>query len=267
MKKLIFIVAALILLAVAGVTAWQVYVPIHEDNVSVNAYEDLRQFVQVPAPEPTIQPDTSSSLELTTSPSSEPEPAPSPAPQVDFESLRAVNPETVAWLTIDGTNIDYPVAQHSDNDYYLHHLFTGEWNSSGCLFMDCNNQAEFSDSHTIIYGHHMDNGTMFQNLMGYKNKSFYDEHPTAHLFTPDGTYTVEFFTGYVTSVDGDAWKLDFATDAEFEDWIVNAKAKSLFESPVTPIIADRIVTLSTCSYEFYNARFVLLGKLTLEVSS
>ena len=66
---------------------------------------------------------------------------------------------------------------------------------------------------------------------------------------------------YVTSVDGDAWKLDFATDAEFEDWIVNAKAKSLFESPVTPIIADEIVTLSTCSYEFYNARFVLHGRL------
>ena len=261
MKKLIFIVTVLVLLAVSGVAAWQVYVPVHEDNMSVNAYEDLRQFVRIPAPEPTIQPDTSCSPELTPLPSFEPEPTSPPAPQVDFDSLRAVNPEIVAWLTIGGTNIDYPVAQHNDNDYYLHHLFSGEWNSSGCLFMDCNNQVDFSDRHTIIYGHHMDNGTMFQNLMGYKDQSFYDEHPTARLFTPDGTYTVEFFAGYVTSVDGDAWQLDFAADAEFEDWIVNAKAKSLFESPVTSIIADEIVSLSTCSYEFYNARFVLHGRL------
>ena len=261
MKKIIFIVSALILLTVAGVAAWQVYVPIHEDNVSVNAYEDLRQFVRVPTPDPTIQPDTSSSPELTPTPSSGPEPTLPPTPKVDFDSLRTVNPEIVAWLSIDGTNIDYPVAQHGDNDYYLHHLFTGEWNSSGCLFMDCNNQTDMSDRHTIIYGHHMDNGSMFQNLMGYKDQSFYDGHPTAQLFMPGGTYTVEFFAGYVTSVDGDAWQLDFASDAEFGAWIENEKEKSLFGSPVTLTAADRIVTLSTCSYEFYNARFVLLGRL------
>ena len=107
----------------------------------------------------------------------------------------------------------------------------------------------------------MDNGSMFQNLMGYKDQSFYDGHPTAQLFMPGGTYTVEFFAGYVTSVDGDAWQLDFASDAEFGAWIENEKEKSLFGSPVTLTAADRIVTLSTCSYEFYNARFVLLGRL------
>ncbi len=264
MKKLVFIAAALIFLTVAGVAAWQVYVPVHEDNVSDQAYDDLRQFVRVPAPELTIQPDTSSSPELTPPPPSESELTPPSAPEVDFDSLRAVNPEIVAWLSIDGTNIDYPVAQHSDNDYYLHHLFNGEWNSSGCLFMDCHNQSDFSGRHTIIYGHHMDNGTMFQNLMGYKDQSFYDGHPTAQLFTPGGTYTVELFAGYVTGVDGDAWQFDFASDSEFREWLDNAKNKSLFESHVTPTAADRIVTLSTCSYEFYNARFVLHGRLVVD---
>ena len=131
MKKIIFIVSALILLTVAGVAAWQVYVPIHEDNVSVNAYEGLRQFVRVSTPDPTIKPDVSSSPGTTSTPTLDPEPTTPPAPQVDFDSLRAVNSEIVAWLSIDGTNIDYPVAQHSDSDYYLHHLFNGEWNSSG----------------------------------------------------------------------------------------------------------------------------------------
>jgi len=167
----------------------------------------------------------------------------------------------VAWLTIDGTNIDYPVVKHSDNDYYLHHLFNGEWNSSGCLFMDCSNQADFLDQHTIIYGHHMDNGSMFQNLMYYKDQSFYNEHPTAQLITPDGAYTVEFFAGYVTGVDGDAWQPDFASSEEFPEWLGNAKEKSLFESETTPTAGDRIVTLSTCSYEFYNARFVVHGTI------
>lgn len=261
MKNLITIVTSLVLIAIAGVAAWQIYVPLHEDNVSTQAYEDLRELVRVPESDPAIQPDTSSSPETSRAPSLDPEPVSPLVPQVDFTSLRAVNPEIMAWLTIDGTNIDYPVARHSDNDYYLHHLFNGEWNSSGCLFMDCSNQADVSDQHTIIYGHHMDNGSMFQNLMYYKDQSFYDEHPTAQLFTPDGAYTVEFFTGYVTGVDGDAWQLDFALSEEFPEWLGNAKEKSLFESAATPTAGDRIVTLSTCSYEFYNARFVVHGTI------
>lgn len=261
MKNLITIVTSLVLIAIAGVAAWQIYVPLHEDNVSTQAYEGLRELVRVPEPDPAIQPDTSSSPETSPAPSLDPEPVSPLVPQVDFTSLRAVNPEIMAWLTIDGTNIDYPVARHSDNDYYLHHLFNGEWNSSGCLFMDCSNQADVSDQHTIIYGHHMDNGSMFQNLMYYKDQSFYDEHPTARLFTPDGAYTVEFFTGYVTGVDEDAWQLDFALSEEFPEWLGNAKEKSLFESAATPTAGDRIVTLSTCSYEFYNARFVVHGTI------
>lgn len=261
MKKLIFVAAALVLLAVSGVAAWQIYVPVHEDNVSVKTYDDLRQFVLVPTPAPIVQPDESSSPSLSPAPSPIPDSAEQPSPQVDFDSIRAVNPEVVGWLTIEGTNIDYPVAQHSDNDYYLHHLFNGEWNSSGCLFMDCRNQADFSDRHTIIYGHHMDNGSMFQNLMYYKDQSFYEEHPTARLITPDGSYIMEFFAGYVADVNSDAWKLDFTSDRDFADRLAAALERSLFESTVIPTATDKIVTLSTCSYEFYNARFVLHGRL------
>ena len=261
MKKLIYIVIALVLLAVSGVAAWQIYVPVHEDNVSVKTYDDLRQFVLVPTPAPIVQPDAPSSPNATPCPSPIPDSTERPSPQIDFDSLRAVNPEVVGWLTINGTNIDYPVAQHSDNDYYLHHLFTGEWNSSGCLLMDCHNQADFSGGHTIIYGHHMDNGSMFQNLMGYKGQPFFDEHPTARLITPDRSYIVEFFAGYVADVNSDAWRLDFISDRDFADWLAAALERSLFESSVIPTATDNVVTLSTCSYEFYNARFVLHGRL------
>lgn len=106
----------------------------------------------------------------------------------------------------------------------------------------------------------MDNGTMFQNLLYYKDQSFYDEHPTARLITPDETYTVEFFAGYAANVGSDARKLDFTSDEDF-DWLEAAMVRSAFESKIIPIAADRIVTLSTCSYELYNARSVVLGKL------
>ena len=266
MKKLIFIVATLILLTIASVAAWQIYVPVHEDNVSIQTYEDLRQFVELPMPTPSPHPSTSKPIPPSISPTQSPNPdsTVTSVPQVDFKSLLAVNPEIVAWLTIDGTNINYPVTQHSDNDYYLHHLFNGEYNSSGCLFLGCRNPSDFSGRHTIIYGHHMDNGTMFQNLMYYKDQSFYNEHPTARLITPDGSFTIKFFAGYVANVGSDAWKLDFTSNEDFEDWLAAAMEKSAFKSKVIPSAAERVVTLSTCSYEFYNARFVLLGRLTAE---
>lgn len=269
MKKLIFIVVALILITVAALAAWQIYVPVHEDNASVRTYENLRQFVELPVPDPLPHPSTSEPIP-TNSPEFVPARFPNPdsivtsVPQVDFESLRAVNSEIVAWLTIDGTNINYPIAQHSDNDYYLHHLFTGEYNCSGCLFMDCRNPSDFSGQHTIIYGHHMDNGTMFQNLMYYKGQAFYDEHPTAKLITPNGSFAIEIFSGYVADVDSDTWELDFTSNEGFEDWLAAAMEQSAFESTVIPTAVDNIVTLSTCSYEFYNARFVVHGRIISE---
>jgi len=163
MRKVIIAIVALLLLAGMGIAAWQIYLPIQEDNESIHSYTNLRQYAR----KPTISLEVESSGESQAEPQepaeSHPVATPTPASTVDFAALQAINPDIVGWLTIDGTNIDYPIARHSDNDYYLHHLFTGEWNSSGCLFMDCRNEPDFSDRHTIIYGHHMDNGTMFQN--------------------------------------------------------------------------------------------------------
>lgn len=244
--------------------AWQVYLPIQEDIESAQAYAGLRQYVQTPI---ISQDEGASNERIESQQPTEAQPTMAPAPEaepskVDFAALKEINPEIVAWLTIPGTNIDYPIAQHSDNNYYLHHLFTGEWNSSGCLFMDCRNEFDFSDRHSIIYGHHMDNGTMLQNLMGYKTQEFYDEHPTGQLITPEGNYKVEFFAGYVASVEDDAWPTVFVSNEEFSQWFTAARNRSMFSSAVEPAVSDHIITLSTCSYEFYNARFVLLGTLT-----
>ena len=111
-----------------------------------------------------------------------------------------------------------------------------------------------------IYGHHMKNGTMFTGIDKYKKQEFFDEHPVALLITPDKNYKVDFFAGYVAAPQDDAWEIGF-TEAEFEVWLQNAADRSCFTSEIAPNISDHILTLSTCSYEFDDARFVLVGAL------
>lgn len=167
---------------------------------------------------------------------------------MDFAALREINPDIVAWIYIEGTKINYPIVQGEDNSYYLKHLFSGEWNGSGCIFLDFRNDASFADRHSIIYGHHMKNGTMFTDLDKYKKQEFFDEHPVALLLTPDKNYKVDFFAGYVAAPQDDAWEIGF-TEAKFEVWLQNAADRSCFTSEIAPIASDRILTLSTCSYE------------------
>lgn len=120
---------------------------------------------------------------------------------------------------------------------------------------------DLSDRNSILYGHHMKNESMFHGLMEYKSQEYYDEHPTALFLTPEANYEVKIFAGYVVGVDADAWTVGFSSDLEFEEWLRRARERSCFTSEITPAVTDRILTLSTCSYEFNNARFVLIGVL------
>lgn len=181
-------------------------------------------------------------------------------PVVDFDALREVNSDIVAWIYLEDTTINYPVVQGDDNNYYLKHMFEGSWNSAGCIFLDSRNASDFSDRHSVIYGHHMRNGSMFSALDEYKAQEFYNEHPTILLMTPEYNYIIEVFSAYVTNVNENAWDLAF-TQTDYEAWLEETKKKSCFTSTLTPEPSDRVVTLSTCSYEFDNARFVVVGIL------
>lgn len=255
-NKLLLGILVVFLFAVMAVSAWKIWEIYSEYRAGENAYEDISQMVSLP-PKPTDSPAATDEPEETEVPS---ETDTTVWPEVDFAALREVNPDIVAWIYIEGTEINYPVVQGSDNSYYLNHLFNGEWNGSGCIFLDSRNDANFTDQHSIIYGHHMQNGTMFASLDKYKQQEFFDEHPLGLLVTPDKNYKIEFFSGYVTAPQGDAWEVGF-TESEFEDWLQNAVSRSCVTCETVPAASDHILTLSTCSYEFSNARFVLLGVL------
>lgn len=255
-KKIVLTILVLIFLFTAAFAGIQIIREYRESKESADVYTDLEKFVdipEVPVETEINQTDPSESGETQ---------APKNDHMIDFDALLSINPDCVGWIHIPDTGISYPVVQGSDNSHYLKHLFNGEWNSSGSIFLDYRVDACLSDRHSIIYGHHMKNGTMFSGLTKYKEQQYYEEHPTGLFITSECTYRIEFFAGYVAGVDEDAWKVGFQSDEEYEAWIKETKDKSWITSPLSPAVTDRVLTLSTCSYEFDNARFVLLGVLS-----
>lgn len=182
-------------------------------------------------------------------------------PRVDFAGLSAINPNVAAWLILEDTQINCPVVQGADNTFYLNHTFDGTRNSVGALFIDSNNTPGFADQNTIIYGHHMKDGSMFAILQQYQSQAFFEAHPHMRLLTPEGNYLVELFAAYATDVTANSWRRTFGDEADFTSWIAEAKDRSDFVSDVDVRPSDRVVTLSTCSYVFDNARYVVLGRL------
>ena len=126
--------------------------------------------------------------------------------------------------------------------------------------MDARNDSDMQQRHSILYGHHMKNGTMFADAENYEDQLYADDHPVGYYITPEKSYEITFFAGYLTDAYNDSWDLDF-TDSEFADWISRAKQRSHFYTDITPGNEDRIITLSTCSYDIADGRFVLLGIL------
>lgn len=183
------------------------------------------------------------------------------APQVNFEELKTINSNLAGWIYAPGTTINYPVAQGNDNSYYLTHMFDGKKNKCGSIFMDCLNARDFSNTNSILHGHNMKNGSMFADLSKYSAPAYYETHPVMWLVTPEKTYRVEIFTGFVADNEGDVWKIEFANTEAYGEWLDNMKASSVFQSDVTPGTDDKILTLATCSYEYETARFVVMGVL------
>ena len=243
--------AAVLLLALALVFAYAARQVLRQGNVyreAAASYEDLTAYAFAESPAP------SSGASPAASPAAKEE---TPLPQIDFAALKDINPDIVGWLYAEGTSLNYPVVQAEDNDTYLTRLFDGTANDAGCPFLDAGNAADFSDRHSVIYAHNRRDGSMFGELDLFKDQAYYEAHPRLLLLTEEAAYVAEIFSGHVARSDSGAWQIDFADDAAYADWLEVICARSSLETGLQPGPEDRVLTLSTCSYEFEDARYVL----------
>ena len=176
---------------------------------------------------------------------------------VDFDKLIADYPDVVGYIYCANTKIKYVIQHGKGNDYYLVHDSQGNTNNNGSIFIEELNSGSFSDGNTIIYGHNMKTGMMFAGLRNYHtDKNYYAAHPYMYIYTPSQNYKLELFAGFVCEHDDEIYSTSL-TQAQLEAMA----AKSDFKANIG-VPTGKTVTLSTCSYEFADARYVVIGALT-----
>lgn len=184
---------------------------------------------------------------------------------VDFDALLEINPDTIAWIRFDEPSIiNYPVVKSADNNEYLTKTFAENDNKLGAIFMDKRNSSDFSDRNTIIYGHHLNvSPEMFSRLHLYEDEEFCREHPNFYIYTPDGsvrTYTV--FSAGIVNAAANNYDVEFASDEEFEQYIELCRESSNYQVDVEVNAQSQILSLSTCTGDQRDERFLLQGVLT-----
>jgi sortase B len=189
----------------------------------------------------------------------------------EYKNLVNKNKKLIGWLKIDDTNIDYPVMQTSDNEYYLEHNLNQEYDKNGSIFMDKDCDVLKPSTNLIIYGHHMKSGKMFGELDKYSDFQYYQDHRYIDFDTiyEKGIYEVMYvFRSRVYSEQEVVFKyyqfIDAQSEVEFNSNMNEMASASLYDTGVTASYGDRLLTLSTCDYQEKNGRFVVVAKKVLE---
>ncbi|MBQ6453146.1 MAG: class B sortase, partial [Coriobacteriales bacterium] len=177
---------------------------------------------------------------------------------IDWDALRKVSPNIVGWIYIPDTKVSYPIVQASDNDYYLYRDANGKSSRSGAIYMDCDSKRDFSDLHSIIYGHSMQDGSMFRCLLKYPEGDFWDQHPYIYLVTPDNvTHRLLIFSAYTERSSGEMRRTYFDNDNRLKDYIARAQQKSCRDIGVDVSGAKHLYSFITCDYQYTAARMLV----------
>lgn len=265
-KVLLFFLCA-VFIGVFAFSGYKLYSILHAYKVAERQYDSLSErYVALPTTQTTPFPAPAQEQAQPDGPAPTPKPEESPI-QVDFAQLRSESSEVVGWIYSENTKINYPIVQHpGDNPtvadyYYLYRDIHGNYSGSGTPFLDVKCAGDFSDFNSVVYGHHMNDGSMFASIGDYRREGYYAEHPILYLNTPARNYRIEVFAGYITDADSNTYTVWFPDESSFLLYCMDMKAQSDFQSDVTVQPGDRIITLSTCSYEYYDARYVIQGRL------
>lgn len=190
-----------------------------------------------------------------------------PEKELNWDDLKATNEHIYAWIYIPNTNIDYPVLQHpTDDTYYLNRNLDGSWGYPGCIYTEHRfNNMNWTDFNTLLYGHNMKNGTMFQTLHKFEDSTFFDENRYAYIYTPEHVYVYDIFAAYVYGDSHILAEYDFRSEIRRKDYL-NAifsirDMSAHFREDVTITTEDKLVTLVTCIGGRPNNRYLVQGVL------
>lgn len=186
--------------------------------------------------------------------------APPKDPVTCAKEARGKNKDVVGWIRIEGMSVDYPVVQTKDNEYYLTHDAERTNNKRGAIFFDYRCDSNSLKGNNILYGHHMKDGSMFASLIQYKDEAFFKSHPTIEFATLEKTYQWEIFAVFVTDTNYDYIQTEFTDKDEYGSFIKTMQKKSIFKTDISLNNSDDILILSTCTYEFDDARFVVAAR-------
>lgn len=246
-----------------------------ETAASQAANEELAEAVTInptPAPTPFVFPqetedteyhddgiDAVNVNELQADPASAEDPGYFPV-TVDFDMLLGKNPDCVGWLYSEGTPINLAVMQADDNTYYLYRMFDRTNNGYGTIFLDCNGSPGFNDANNLIFGHNMNNGTMFGTLGNYRNQAYFEKHPCLWLATESRNYRLDVVAGIVHTDESTLYSTPISRKAT-DELVPFAIQNSAFKSGAVYDPNANYVTLSTCCNDFVGARFALICEM------
>lgn len=256
-KKKIITIALISVFAVCAIfTGMMAYWQWDDQQQSKNDFNALAELIVEETPVP----------EQTPAPEEEPEAEPDER-ELAYEKYKALyeqNDDFVGWISIDGTAINYPVMQSIDSpDYYLKHSFEKTYSDYGVPYVDeaC---AVGLSANTVIYGHHMKNGTMFSSLVNYADKTYFEEHPIIRFDTIYGFGEYQVIAAFSFDTNNEEFRYNEYTDmteVEFTEFMENCMARRAYDTGYTAEYEDTLITLSTCEYTHTNGRFVVVAKL------
>lgn len=255
-RSILLPVIAVAAAAVFFVSGWQVFKYVRGSAASNGSMDALREYVEEVSAE-----EASPAEEVSSDPVHGLSYRGAHAPvRVDFDVLQRINPDIAAWLYCKGTNFNHPVMYSGDNDFYLDHATDRSYNSAGSLFIDFTCSRDFSDELTVIYGHNMLNKSMFGKLPNFADLDYYEKASEMYLLTPDHDYQVELLARGIVSEASGLYALT-GMELDPEQLAEVFPEGTLFRADTEFRAGDHYVLLSTCSYEYNGARFIVLGRL------
>ncbi len=180
---------------------------------------------------------------------------------IDFAALREINPDVIGWLYYEDTPIDYPVVQGENNEIYLSMLFDRTWGGCGTLFADCITEEPFRQFNTIVYGHHMKDGSMFACLKELRDPEYCSQNPKLQLSTPEGVFDLEIWAFLNEPSDSSIYLTNIKSEEDKQAYLDLVKSLADYTTGVEVTTEDRLVMLSTCAYEFENARYIIACRM------